>query len=65
MTHRPHGGASFVSVPLAVSQASSLDSGPRANARGPDNSDQALPAHFFIIASHCCVAHLTDSSALN
>jgi hypothetical protein len=24
----------------------------------------ALPAHFFIIVSHCCAANLTESSAL-
>jgi hypothetical protein len=34
----------------------------RENARGPAASDQA--AHFLNTASHCCVAHLTESSAL-
>src|SRR6476661_9999142 len=28
-------------------------------------SDQALPAHFFMMASHCRVANLTESSALD
>jgi hypothetical protein len=36
-----------------------------ARKRDPGVSDQALPAHFFMMDSHCCVAHLTDSSALN
>jgi hypothetical protein len=35
----------------------------RENARGPVASDQAA-AHFLNTASHCCVAHLTESSAL-
>src|SRR6185437_3159492 len=29
------------------------------------HSYQALPAHFFMMVSHCAVAHLTDSSALD
>jgi hypothetical protein len=36
----------------------------RENARGPFASDQVFPAHFMNTASHCCVAHLTESSAL-
>jgi hypothetical protein len=31
----------------------------------PVASDQVLPAHFFNTASHCCAAHLTESSALS
>src|SRR5215470_3638102 len=33
--------------------------------RGPNAVHQALPAHFLKMASHCCVAHFTESSALN
>jgi len=33
--------------------------------RGPGMQRHALPAHFLKMVSHCCVAHLTDSSALN
>ena len=36
----------------------------RERARSPGASDQVFPAHFLNTASHCWVAHLTESSAL-
>jgi len=33
--------------------------------RGPNAVDQALPAHFLKMTSHCCAANFTESSALN
>jgi len=57
------GGTSFGPAPLGRPHITGLPRAADANAlRGA--ADQALCCHFVKMASHCCVAHLTESSAV-